>query len=206
MARLTAALIDWLIIATPILILAGSVLEADSIGRILDRLLILVITACTLPLIYQVIQAYLLTVTGATLGKLVCGLRVVRDDGKFLTAGLSLFRTFVGPVISGALMNLGYIWILIDPERRSWHDMAVGSRVTAESANRFVIGVILIAGLVTVNISLLGGTFVQAGRNLPLYRQIGEEIRDNLAEPTPTVTPVPLPFDPADDTLMQPPV
>ncbi len=59
--------------------------------------------------------------TGATPGKRLLGLRVVRLDGQPLTIGPALLR-YVGYWLSLAILFLGYAWIIIDKRRQGWHD------------------------------------------------------------------------------------
>jgi uncharacterized RDD family membrane protein YckC len=59
---------------------------------------------------------------GATLGMRVMNIRVVRSaDGGPLTKQQAILRTF-GYWVSGAVLYLGYVWILIDDHRQGWHD------------------------------------------------------------------------------------
>lgn len=65
---------------------------------------------------------------GATVGKMICGLRIVRADGGRVTYGLSLTRYFA-EFLSGLPLGLGYIWVLLSPSKRAWHDYLCDTRV-----------------------------------------------------------------------------
>ncbi len=66
---------------------------------------------------------------GQTLGMKVAGIRVVRDrDGAPIGWGTAILR-LIGFWVSGAVMWLGFIWILIDGRRRGWHDLIAGTCV-----------------------------------------------------------------------------
>jgi uncharacterized RDD family membrane protein YckC len=66
---------------------------------------------------------------GATPGMRNQGLRVVRDDnGGPITTGQAILR-LIGFWVSGAVLYLGYIWILFDKRRRGWHDLIAGTVV-----------------------------------------------------------------------------
>jgi uncharacterized RDD family membrane protein YckC len=65
---------------------------------------------------------------GTTPGGMICQLRVVRVDGKPLEFAESLVRGLTG-IISLAVVGLGFLWILRDPERQSWHDRVAGTYV-----------------------------------------------------------------------------
>lgn len=59
--------------------------------------------------------------TGQTPGKYIMGLRVVSVDGKKLRLVQAIAR-YAGYYVSGAALGLGFLWILVDDNRRSWHD------------------------------------------------------------------------------------
>lgn len=68
------------------------------------------------------------TLTGRTVGKALMGLRIVPMNGSRLTLGRSLFRLF-GYLVSLAPLGLGFAWILVDDQRRGFHDRLAGTCV-----------------------------------------------------------------------------
>lgn len=72
---------------------------------------------------------------GATIGKWMLGLRVVRADGYPPTIGRSLIR-FVGYGLSAIVFFLGFIWALFDDEHRAWHDDLAGTWVVYDFQRR----------------------------------------------------------------------
>lgn len=59
---------------------------------------------------------------GATLGQRVLGLHVVdAATGGNIGIGRAIGR-FVGYVISGALLDIGFIWVAFDSRKQGWHD------------------------------------------------------------------------------------
>lgn len=76
---------------------------------------------------YWVALTYLM---GATPGKKIMGLRIVRKDHS-LDVGLGqlLLRETIGRALSIAPLGLGYLWVSWDKERRTFHDMVSGTRV-----------------------------------------------------------------------------
>jgi uncharacterized RDD family membrane protein YckC len=59
---------------------------------------------------------------GQTIGKLALGIRVVRyNDGGPLGWGTALFRNLCR-LVSGLACFIGYLWMLWDPEKMTWHD------------------------------------------------------------------------------------
>ena len=68
------------------------------------------------------VYAVLLFARGQTPGKKLVGIQVIAQDGEPAGFFTMLVREWVGKWISGFVFGLGYIWILIDPERQAWHD------------------------------------------------------------------------------------
>lgn len=65
---------------------------------------------------------------GATPGKMVMGLKVVRADGNAITYGRATGR-FFGEVVSGFICYLGYFIAAFDEQRRTLHDHMCDTRV-----------------------------------------------------------------------------
>jgi uncharacterized RDD family membrane protein YckC len=65
---------------------------------------------------------------GATLGKMACGLRVVRPDGARITYGRSFGRYFA-KCISYLTFYIGFILAAFDGEKRALHDHICSTRV-----------------------------------------------------------------------------
>ena len=65
--------------------------------------------------------------TGQTPGDAVLGIRVLDiDDGTVIGYQRALVRALVS-VVSGIVILLGYLWMLWDPRKQTWHDKAAGS-------------------------------------------------------------------------------
>ena len=69
---------------------------------------------------------------GATIGKRVMNIRIVRNDGKEVTQTDLFIREFIGKFISAIVFYLGYIWILVDEKNRAWHDI-IADTIVIES-------------------------------------------------------------------------
>ncbi|MBI3551404.1 MAG: RDD family protein [Elusimicrobia bacterium] len=100
-------------------------------------------------LLYQLIG----NAAGATIGKRLMGLRVVRKDG----SPLGFFRALVraaGYVLSTPLCSFGFVIALFHPESRALHDLLCGSLVIererknqAESALLFFAAVVVLVAM-----------------------------------------------------------
>ena len=64
----------------------------------------------------------------STVGGIVCGLQVVRLDGREIDWPTAIVRA-LGCFLSVAVAGLGFIWIAIDHEKQSWHDKIAGTVV-----------------------------------------------------------------------------
>lgn len=72
--------------------------------------------------------AYFWVFRGQTLGMLAWRLQVVSDYGPSLTLTQATLR-FIGALASFATLGLGYLWMYLDPERRTWSDRLSSSRM-----------------------------------------------------------------------------
>lgn len=65
---------------------------------------------------------------GTTLGGIVCGLKVIRADGRPVDAAVAVVRALAA-VFSALPLFLGFFWAGWSAERRSWHDLIAGTLV-----------------------------------------------------------------------------
>ena len=65
---------------------------------------------------------------GQTLGMASWRLQLEREDGGPLTWGDTV-RRLAAALLSWLPLGLGYLWILVDPDRRAWHDRLSRTRV-----------------------------------------------------------------------------
>ena len=66
--------------------------------------------------------------TGRTPGKWLMGLRVVRTGGGDINLGRAVLRS-IGYMVSLIPLGAGFLWVLVDDERRGWHDHLAGTKV-----------------------------------------------------------------------------
>jgi uncharacterized RDD family membrane protein YckC len=72
---------------------------------------------------------------GQTLGMRAWRLMLFSNDGSAPSFRQALVRYAVA-VVSLLACGLGFIWVLIDPRKRSWHDMASATRLVLVDPNR----------------------------------------------------------------------
>lgn len=68
------------------------------------------------------------THSGQTLGMQVWGIRVQNADGTGISLWQALLR-FVVAIGSWLCGGLGFVWILVDKQKRSWHDIYSNSQL-----------------------------------------------------------------------------
>lgn len=67
--------------------------------------------------------------TGQTLGKRALGIRVISfETGGPIGYGRALIR-YLGRIVSAIVLFLGYLWMLWDGQKQTWHDKMAGSVV-----------------------------------------------------------------------------
>ncbi|HUG12319.1 MAG TPA: RDD family protein [Opitutaceae bacterium] len=80
------------------------------------------------PLFLGVYCALLWFYRGTTVGGIVCGLKVVRLDARPVDFATSIVRT-LGAYLSMICVGLGFLWVIWDPEKQTWHDKIAGTTV-----------------------------------------------------------------------------
>lgn len=70
---------------------------------------------------------------GATLGKMACGLRIVRANGGPVGYGLACGRYFA-EIVSALTLYIGYLMAAFDDEKRTLHDRICNTRVIRSRA------------------------------------------------------------------------
>ncbi|MCL4303382.1 MAG: RDD family protein [Anaerolineae bacterium] len=72
--------------------------------------------------------------TGQTLGKMALGIKVIGVDGTPVSWGTAAMR-YLGYLVSGLVLALGFIWIAFDPRRQGWHDKIASTYVVRKETN-----------------------------------------------------------------------
>ena len=116
--RLAAFLLDVAIPGTVILFL---VLAVAIIPSELEIGIVGILLMASLWCAYAIVSLILFA-SGTTPGKKMLGMQVINEDGSNAGFFTMLFREWIGKYLSGAIMMLGYLWILIDQDNQGWHD------------------------------------------------------------------------------------
>ncbi|MCD7826164.1 MAG: RDD family protein [Clostridiaceae bacterium] len=125
--RLSAYLIDWILVGAALLLiripvfiayLAGS---ADLILRdVIFEYSVYDILIYVLKVVYFTFMTYY---TGATLGKRLLHIRVISTEDRKPSFFEILFRESVGKFLSGLILYVGYIMIGVEKNKRGLHDI-----------------------------------------------------------------------------------
>jgi uncharacterized RDD family membrane protein YckC len=65
--------------------------------------------------------------TGQTPGDAALGLKVLDIDSREVIGYQRAFVRCLVSIVSGLVLVLGYLWMLWDPRRQTWHDKAAGT-------------------------------------------------------------------------------
>lgn len=125
--RLAAYLVDLLIVGTALLVVRiplwiSGLASPDNlmIRDFIFKYSIGDITLYILQVVYFILLTYY---TGSTLGKKLFQIRVVSSEGRKMTFFEVAFRETVGRFLSALVINVGYIMIGVDKEKRGIHDL-----------------------------------------------------------------------------------
>ena len=111
--RFAAAFVDGLIYGLPIAIVAAVL----GLPNVAQQLLSVLVGGA-----YFVLQES--GPTGQTIGKKLCGIRVVdQHTGGTIDQSKAITR-YVVSIASGLACLLGYLWMLWDGDKQTWHDKA----------------------------------------------------------------------------------
>jgi uncharacterized RDD family membrane protein YckC len=142
--RFGARVIDSFVLTVPILVLAALLIPnllrtAGQVGSQAPSPALAVFTLTFFLVFFLVVICYevlLLRYRGATLGKMACGLKVVRSDGSSLGWGMSIGRFVMWNVVTSGIPYLNFVLMLIsgimagtDGQKRALHDRVCDTRV-----------------------------------------------------------------------------
>ncbi len=88
----------------------------------------LLVSLLTLQFFSFLYFTFFIRIGGATIGKYLLGLRVLRTNGRPLRTGRAALRA-LAYTLSSLPLYFGFLNILIDDRRRGWHDLITGTVV-----------------------------------------------------------------------------
>ena len=136
-SRFSAYLVDFFIFNSFFLLLLFIFLNSSkSLGNILIALNIYL----GLSLLYIFLNAWLFKNFGGSLGKIMCGLEVIKEEnGSYLNFYDYFFREAIAKLFSNMLFFLGHTYILYHPKKQGFHDLMAATVVLKKSTLRPII-------------------------------------------------------------------
>ena len=68
---------------------------------------------------------------GKTVGKMIVGIKIIRDDGESMRLWEAFVR-WLGYFVSAFFIFIGFIWAIFDSKSQAWHDKFAGTYVVKE--------------------------------------------------------------------------
>lgn len=127
MKRLGAFVYDMMLIVALLMVSSGLMLTINN-GEALDTSPYFAVYQSALFIIVYLFLAFFWTRNGQTLGMLAWRLRVQTAEGERLNFSKALVRYLVG-IISLLCFGAGFLWMFINKQKLTWHDIVSGCHV-----------------------------------------------------------------------------
>lgn len=111
------------IVIVPIVFLSGALNDPSKLAGVF---LLAQLLAMVIALGYTL---YFWATSGATPGKRVLGLKIVREDGVEPLGFKTAFVRFLGYIVSGMILYIGFLMIAFDKDKKGLHDKIAKTRV-----------------------------------------------------------------------------
>lgn len=136
--RLGSYLLDVVLYGTVMIVLVSiaslmfvtDLLEDDASGADDGTIAGAILLAVLGPLLVLIVYVVQLGRTGQTWGRQIVGNKVIRvDNGDVPGIGRALGRELFAWIVSASILYLGYLWMIWDDDRQTWHDKVAGTIV-----------------------------------------------------------------------------
>lgn len=118
--RAMAFFIDEMLLSFLLVIaLWDSFVSAQTMEQMINITNTFVLEFMLMKIIYQ---SFFVMQYGATIGKIVMGIRVIEINTVQTPSFMSALNRAIFRVISELLLYLGFLWGLLNPQRQTWHD------------------------------------------------------------------------------------
>ena len=179
--RFLGGLVDWLIRLGGMLLILLRVSQASDLLEIYDSLLYLMTFYLLWGMGSWLIQAYLISRFGGSVGNMLTGVKVVSERGVNLTFWRAVFRSTIGALVSSMFLCLGYIWILVDQKRQGWHDQISQNFVICPKSKTFL-GLLSLTVFLLLNIYLVNLNISGFRRNQEFYKTLIRDLKIDIQE------------------------
>lgn len=99
-------------------------IELSGLGRTIGS----VLTCLTAIIVSFLFYGWFWTHGGQTLGMRAWHLYLIKPDGKFIDWRLAFKRYWLA-ILSWTCLGLGFLWIMVSPSKRAWHDSLTGTQI-----------------------------------------------------------------------------
>lgn len=90
---------------------------------------------------------------GATPGKELLGIKVVKADGSKIGYPEAIMRSVFGYTLSSVVLSLGFLWVIWDKKKQGWHDK-IANTVVVESGKKPRTGLALILAIIGICLTI----------------------------------------------------
>jgi uncharacterized RDD family membrane protein YckC len=137
------------------------------------------------------VQPYLISTFGGSIGKQMFGQEVIHQDGSKLTYNRAFFREYIAKAASNLVLGLGYYWIYKNPENQAWHDSMSDTYVIQKEDKSPALGYALIAGLIVVEAVIVVVAMFSLSGKTRLFNDFSRMEPEYKTQPYPSSTTVP---------------
>lgn len=109
---------------------------------------------------------------GATPGKRLMAIKIVKSDGSKMTYPAAFLR-YIGYFVSAFVFCLGYLWMIWDKKKQAWHDKIAGTVVVKTDAQPKTFLALILAFIAILLISGYFGAAMYKGFQLGL-KEVGK--------------------------------
>lgn len=182
--RILASVIDCILMIIPttlgILFISGATSPTTLLNHLLSFLVFVVVFWPASTFLY----CFLTSHYGGSPGKLLTGIAIVNSKNKYISFWLAFFRSYVGYFVSGTLFFLGFAWILIDKQRRAWHDLISDTYVIKTHSTGLLTGFLALVAIILLNVWLVGQSLSNFSRHKSVYINLYDSIKSDFPSPT----------------------
>lgn len=185
--RLLAYVIDVLIGIAFFELLLFMIASPVELNTLLNNLFYsLILLIFFLAVLVPLITTLLISQFGGTPGKLLTGINIIDERGSYLGFQRAFFRNHIGYLVSKLFLWIGFIWILVDKQRRGWHDLITSSWVVVRNKSAIFIGIAALLILLGFDIFLGRMVCTKFNQNRGFYQEmaadVANEIKNNIKE------------------------
>jgi uncharacterized RDD family membrane protein YckC len=184
MALVTDVVISTAVYAVILMVTVNALDFTQPTKNLIDLITWLITVLLLANIISVVYVVYFVSKFGGTPGKLLFGIRIIRDSSdENLDLKTALLRSTAGYSFSAAFFGLGFWRMLKNESRLTWHDELFGSRVVEKSS--FVPGLLALLLLLAATTMIFAQSFGALYTKLqPIINNVQERQRQQLEENT----------------------